>query len=242
MEKVKEQIIDWLKDQLNKSGLQGYVVGLSGGIDSSVVAALAKKTEHKILGLIMPCESFSQDEEHAVKFAEKFSIPYKKIDLTEVYRKFLELLPKSDQMIRANLKSRLRMNTLYYNAGVEKSLVLGTGNKTELKIGYFTKYGDGASDLLPIADLYKKDVFKIAELLDVNKEIINKPPSAGLWENQTDEKEMGISYKELDDILIGLEEKKGLSSLNQKLVDKVKKMIVMSEHKRSGMSICYIQK
>ncbi|MBP7652001.1 NAD+ synthase [Candidatus Dependentiae bacterium] len=239
--KKTDQIVKWLKIKLLKSGLSGFVVGLSGGVDSAVVAALASLVSKNVLCLIMPCNSNPQDAEHAIKFAKKFKIKYKIIDLTSLYEMFLKILPKADKLTSANLKSRLRMCTLYHFAGIEKSLVLGTGNKSECSIGYFTKYGDGGSDLLPIADCYKRDVYEIAKFLKINEEIISKPPSAGLWSGQTDEKEMGITYNELDSILNAIQNNSSLSGFNKKKISKIKNMMRKSEHKRKTSEIFKIK-
>jgi len=229
---MKIEIVNWLKNKLNETGARGFILGLSGGIDSSVVAVLAKLATPNVLGLVLPCHSIQEDAEHANLLSKTFDIEIKKIDLSNVYDEFLKNLEDAETLIKANLKSRLRMTTLYYNGGLNNYLVLGTGNKTEISIGYFTKYGDGASDLLPIGDLYKKEVFSLAKELNINKEIINKPPSAGLWQGQTDEDEMGISYIDLDKILIALENKTSLENFNKNLIDKVKRMVTLSAHKR----------
>ena len=153
----------------------------------------------------MPCESEKKDVEDAVKVVKKFKIKYKIIDLTPVFKKFKKILPPGDKLSYGNLKARLRMATLYYFANRNKYLVAGTGNKTELKIGYFTKYGDGGVDILPIGNLTKNEVRKLAIKLGIPEEIINKPPSAGFWKGQTDEGEIGISYDELDKALMEIE-------------------------------------
>ena len=149
-------------------------------------------------------------------------------------------MPKASNLAKANLKPRLRMLVLYYFANKLNYLVCGTGNKSEIMAGYFTKHGDGATDILPIGDLLKKEVRKLAKELGIPEHIITKPPTAGLWPGQTDEGEMGITYPELDDILERLENKRK-QVLPKKKVDKVKEMIKSSEHKRQGPKICYIK-
>ncbi|HPG29879.1 MAG TPA: NAD+ synthase [bacterium] len=235
--KVLNEIIKWLKFKLKNSGMKGFAIGLSGGVDSAVVAAIASSASKNIFGLIMPCLSNSEDAEHAVRFAKKFKIKYQILDLSPVYETYLKILPKADKLTAANLKSRLRMCALYHFAGLKKLMVLGTGNKSECSIGYFTKYGDGGSDLLPIADFYKWEVYDLANYLKINEEIINKPPSAGLWQGQTDEAEMGISYNELDAILEAIEKKKKLTGFDKSKVIKIKSMIEKSEHKRGTSEI-----
>ncbi|MFQ6051344.1 MAG: NAD(+) synthase, partial [Candidatus Hydrothermarchaeota archaeon] len=163
--------------------------------------------------------------------AEKFDIRTERIDLTPLYDKFLEILPEDDLIAKSNLKPRLRMITLYYFASVYDYLVCGSGNKSELMVGYFTKYGDGGVDLLPLGGLYKTQVRKLAKVLEIPGEIIEKPPSAGLWEGQTDEEELGITYENLDRILKAIEEEK-LEKIEEKDVDNVKEMIRKSDHKR----------
>ncbi len=216
-------------------------MGLSGGIDSAVVAALVREAigKDKVLALILPCHSRKQDLEDAKLVAKKLGIRTKIVDLSRIYDNLIKILPKADKLAYANLKPRLRMLTLYYFANKLNYLVCGTGNKSELMVGYFTKHGDGATDILPIGDLLKRDVKKLARQLKILARIINKPPTAGLWPGQTDEGEMGITYLELDDILERLENKKK-QILPRKKVDKIKVMIKRSEHKRQGPKVCYI--
>lgn len=216
-------------------------MGLSGGIDSSVVAALAKEAvgKDKVLALFLPCHSQPRDLEDAEFAAEKLGIKSRLIDLTPIYDKLLKAMPPANKLALANLKPRMRMLTLYYFANNLNYLVCGTGNKSEILCGYFTKYGDGATDILPIGDLLKKDVRKLARELKIPEQIVIKPPTAGLWPEQTDEDEMGITYPELDGILERLEKKKKQAAALKK-VAKVKAMIKRSEHKRQGPRICYI--
>ena len=239
MEEVAQRITRWLRQKVQEAGAKGLVVGMSGGIDSSVVAVLSKRAMgDAVLGLIMPCHSNPQDIEHALMVAEQFGIPTEKVDLTPVYDTLVQLLPPGTQIAAANLKPRLRMLTLYYFSNSRNYLVAGTGNKTEIKVGYFTKYGDGGVDLLPIGDLYKTEVRELARFLGIPEVIIAKPPSAGLWEGQTDEGEMGITYPELDRILRELEE--GTADESASLVQKVKGMMAASEHKRAMPPVCVL--
>ncbi|TYP48698.1 NAD+ synthase [Thermosediminibacter litoriperuensis] len=225
--KVCDSLVDWLRERINEAGARGAVFGLSGGIDSAVVGALCKRAFPKsCLGLIMPCYSNLKDEEDAVKVAEKFGIPYKKIVLNSVYDEFLNILDKSDdKMAIANIKPRLRMITLYYYAALNNYLVVGTGNKSELTVGYFTKYGDGGVDLLPLGNLVKKQVRGLAVYLGIPQDIIEKPPTGGLWEGQTDEGEMGITYEELDNYIL-------TGRAKPEIEEKIKSMNRKSEHKR----------
>ena len=230
--KLKFRIADWIKMKVKESGASGAVVGLSGGIDSSVVAALAKEAlGENVLGVIIPCHSREEDAEHARMVAEKFGIECECVDIGPVYDRLIGSLPATGGIAPANVKPRLRMVTLYYFANMRNYLVLGTDNKAELMTGYFTKYGDGGVDLLPIASLYKREVREMATVLGVPDEIIKKPPSAGLWEGQTDEGEMGITYDELDSILHDIESG-NLKSSDPSKLKKVREMINRSEHKR----------
>ena len=222
----------WIITKVKESGAKGVVVGLSGGIDSSLVAVLSRRAVgDNLLGLIMPCHSNPTDIEHAGILAKKFSIRTQTIDLAPVYALMVKVLPEGIDIARANLKPRLRMITLYYFANSLGYLVAGTDNKTESFTGYFTKYGDGGVDILPISHLLKRQVRAMARELGVPDEIITKPPSAGLWEGQTDEGEMGITYEELDTIIAGIESG-NTEGLNPALVKKAKRMHASTEHKR----------
>ncbi|RLJ06353.1 MAG: NAD(+) synthetase [Candidatus Aenigmatarchaeota archaeon] len=227
-----EEIANWIKNKVEEANAKGAVIGMSGGVDSSLAAVLCKKAlGDNLLGILMPCHSNPSDLEHAKIVAEKFGIPTQTVDLTEIYDKLLKTLPDGNQIAKANLKPRLRMLALYYFANKLGYLVAGTGNKTEIMVGYFTKYGDGGVDIEPIGGLYKTQVRELAKELGIPEEIITKPPSAGLWEGQTDEGEMGITYEELDKILQALE-KGDTEGLDPEKVEKVKQMIQKSEHKR----------
>jgi NAD+ synthase len=235
--RLVDEITHWIRERVKEAGAEGVVVGLSGGLDSSVVAALSKKAmEEKALGLIMPCESKSIDEEYAQLIASHLNIKTERVVLDGIYHKFREVLPHGNRLALANLKPRLRMITLYYFANNLNYLVAGTGNKSELMVGYFTKYGDGGVDILPIGGLLKSEVKKLAEELGIPQEIINRIPTAGLWEDQTDEGELGITYKELDEVLRRLEIG-DVAGLKRELVDKVKGLIEASQHKRSPAKI-----
>ncbi len=183
-------------------------VGLSGGIDSSVTAALLKRaTEIEAFGLIMPCHSSTEDREDAILVAEALDIDYDELDLSKHYdlllRDFKDLMPGEDKLAEANIKPRLRMTTLYYLAARNNYLVIGTDNWSELFTGYFTKYGDGGIDLAPLGRLVKTEVRELARYLDIPDKIIERKPSAGLWNEQTDEEEMGVSYEILDKYILG---------------------------------------
>ncbi len=230
---MEKRIVAWIKQQVKKRGCRGVVFGLSGGLDSCVVAALAKKAlggKH-CLALLLPCHSQPIDARHGRLLVRRLGIRSKTIDLTPVYDAFVSILPSADRMTLANIRPRLRMTALYYMARKLNFLVCGTSNKSELKSGYFTKFGDGASDILPLGDLYKTQVRSLAVELGIPQEIIDKPPTAGLWPGQTDEGEMGITYPELDEIL-GCLECGRAPRLPADKVGRVKRLFKQSEHKR----------
>jgi len=238
---VKKKISSWIKNQVKVAGAKGIVLGLSGGIDSAIVAALCKGAlgKNKVLALFLPCNSNPQDLKDAQLVARKLGLKTKRVDLSGVYNNFLKILPDAGSLARGNLKPRLRMCTLYYFANKLNYLVCGTGNKSELMVGYFTKYGDGGVDILPIGDLFKRQVRALAKELKIPQGIIDKPPTAGLWQGQTDEGEMGITYNELDDILDRFCHHKEQSATGSK-VNRVIKMNKNSGHKRKGADICCI--
>ncbi len=212
MERLASYLSEWLEQHVTGSGGRGAVLGLSGGIDSTVVAALCKRAfPHHTLGLVLPCDSDPRDADDARLAANHFAVASCTVDLTPTFAMFSRELhescsevPADDRLTVANIKTRLRMTTLYAFANHLDYRVIGTGNASELAIGYFTKYGDGGVDLLPLGSLTKTAVRELARHLDVPSRIIDKPPSAGLWSGQTDEGEMGFSYEELDAYLAGV--------------------------------------
>jgi NAD+ synthase len=232
--KIQNRIANWIKEEVEKACAKGVVVGLSGGVDSSVVVVLCKLAlKDKVLGIIMPCYNDLKDEEDVKLLALKFNIKTERIVLNSVYDELLRILPHSNRVAQANLKARLRMLTLYYFANKFNYLVAGTGNKSELMVGYFTKYGDGGVDILPLGGLLKSQVLELAKELEIPPKIINKVPSAGLWKGQTDEDELGITYKELDKILLSMEKETNFDIVPA-LKNKVEKMIKHSAHKRNS--------
>ncbi|MDI9617909.1 NAD+ synthase [Methanothermobacter sp.] len=209
---MREKIEDFIKARVADSGTDGVVLGLSGGVDSSTVAYLAADAlgPDRVLGIIMPSATTPpEDLKHAEMVAVETGIEYEMVDIEPILEAFSGICGhRPSRLAVANLKPRARMMVLYYHANSMNRLVAGTGNRTELLVGYFTKYGDGGVDILPIGGLYKKQVRMLAEELGVPSEIISKAPSAGLWPGQTDEKELGISYNVLDEILFLLVDKK----------------------------------
>jgi len=209
-EAVAHFIGNWVADQVQKAGARGAMVNISGGLDSAVVGALCARTlPGRTAGLVLPCYSLQEDIEHAREVAERFGIPLQLIDLGPVHdlllagcdRAFASLTGEEApplMAVTANVKARLRMVTLYYFANRLNYLAVGTGNQSELTVGYFTKYGDGGVDVQPIGGLVKEEVRELARYLGVPRAIIDKPPSAGLWPGQTDEGELGLTYAELD--------------------------------------------
>lgn len=234
LSRLSDKISGWIKGKAEQAGAKGAVFGLSGGVDSSVVAALCKRAlGDDVLALIMSCHSSPQDEEYARQVAKKFDVRVRTVSLDEIYDKFIQVLPGGNKMAFANLKPRMRMIILYYFANNLNYLVVGTGNRTEITLGYFTKYGDGGADILPLGGLLKTEVVKLAEYLEVPRDIIDRTPSAGLWPGQTDEEEMGITYQELDQIIQFIEGRTKKKVSESKL-EKVKTFIRTSQHKRES--------
>jgi NAD+ synthase len=209
-EKVVDHIVNWLKDYATKAGVNGFVIGISGGIDSAVTSTLCAKTGLELLCIEMPIHQaeshVSRAEEHIKQLKERFpNVKETKTDLTPVFEEFktevsLEGNQATVDMALANTRARLRMTTLYYHAGLLGLLVAGTGNKVEdFGVGFYTKYGDGGVDLSPIADLMKSEVYKIGEYLKVPNSIMKAAPSDGLFgDARSDEDQIGASYPELE--------------------------------------------
>ena len=234
---LSDQIAAWLNHKLGSSGADGFVCGLSGGVDSATVAALAVRAvgPKQVLGVLMPCHSQPEDATLGQRVADAFSISTITVELSAVYDTLIAQFPgdlPSDGLAAANIKPRLRMATLYYLAQSHNYLVLGSGNRTELQVGYFTKHGDGGVDLLPLGDLSKTQVWELARELNVPQEVVERPPTAGLWPGQTDEQEMGITYLELDQVLAAIEQD-DTSGVESTTLEKVQGMITRSAHKRA---------
>lgn len=236
----KQVIVDiqnWIKNYVESANMKGIVLGISGGIDSAVTTTLCVEAigKNNVMGLGLPCYSNPQDLEDAKMITDFLDIKFVIFDLTSAYEEILKIMSsqiKSNKIAKANLKPRLRMMINYFVGQSKGSyLVVGASNRTELAIGYFTKYGDGGADFEPIGGLYKCEIRKIAEILEIPKKIITKPPSAGLWEGQTDEGEIGLSYDKLDEIIYRIDSNLKLDDLNKDDIDKVKNMMKSAQHK-----------
>jgi NAD+ synthase len=249
MSNNSRQIPEWLRQHLAIGGAQGFAVGLSGGIDSAVVARLCQMAAPgNVVGVIMPCHSAASDAADARLVADHFAIPTMFVDLGSTFDRLVEDVRSAfaqsggDQMPAAlaagddpaaqrphgNLKARLRMSTLYFVANSLNYLVAGTGNRSELMIGYFTKHGDGGVDLLPIGHLLKSEVRMLARELEVPEAIIDKSPTAGLWVGQTDEEEMGFKYTDLERYVID-----GPDAVAPALAMRIERLVRASDHKRA---------
>ena len=241
-----EDIAVWLRQHVANARARGLIVGLSGGIDSALVARLCQLAmPDNVLAVLLPCHSDPQDEADAREAATHFSIPTVRVPLDDPYdvltRQLEEALAQAPGQVPeatqddlrvavpvANVKPRLRMATLYYLGNALNYLVAGTGNRSELAIGYFTKYGDGGVDLLPIGHLLKSEVRARAREVGVPSRIIDKPPSAGLWKGQTDESEMGFTYDDLERYLT--DGSKGVSST---VAQRIEQLVRTTAHKRA---------
>ncbi|UCG89798.1 MAG: NAD+ synthase [Candidatus Heimdallarchaeota archaeon] len=239
-------IEDFIKIRVSEAGAKGVVIGLSGGIDSAVVASIAVRAldSEKVFTLFLPSNTTpNSDLKDAKSLCSQLSVKLTVINIQKLINIYSEdIQEKEDPSLLewANFKPRIRQTVLYFFANRLNLLVCGAGNKSELMIGYFTKFGDGAADILPIGDVYKTHVFQLGKYLNVPKNILTKAPSAGLWEGQTDEAEIGMSYSQLDSILYGIERFQTDSEVSDYLqisiaeVKKVRSKLYQSEHKRRG--------
>jgi NAD+ synthase len=237
---LANQIAEWIKEQVQIAAAEGLVVGLSGGVDSACVAGLSARAvgARAVLGVLLPCHSDPIDAQYAHLAAQAFELETVTVNLAPIYDALSAALPPTqERLAQANLKPRLRMTALYHIANARNYLVAGTGNKSELLIGYFTKHGDGGVDIEPLGDLYKRQVYELARELGVPQPIIDRPPTAGLWPGQTDEDEMGLSYDTLERALLALESGDD-GGLDRLALDKVRRMVSASAHKRALPPVC----
>jgi len=235
-------IKDFIGQKVEECGGNGVVVGLSGGLDSAVVAVLSAQAigAEKVLCINMLSDSSPPgDLEDSKELTGLFGMELKVLRISEPVAAFTHVLPSTDRKdLMGNVMARCRMILLFHHANLMGRVVMGAGNKSELLVGYFTKFGDGGSDFLPIGDLYKTEVRELAMRIDIPKHMIEKPPSAGLWTGQTDEGEMGVSYDDLDMILIGFEMGLPMSNivaetgLDPQLVERIWNRHLSTVHKR----------
>lgn len=201
-----EERLEWIRNQVNSAGAKGIIIGESGGKDSAIVTALCVKAlgKDKVLGVTMPCNSLSKDMEDARALADAFGIELLTVDIANTFNAIkasIESVSELSDLSIANIKPRLRMTTLYAIGQAKNYLVAGTDNKSEMVMGYFTKWGDGGYDFNPIPDLTVREVLELGKELGVPESILTKAPSAGLWEGQTDEKEMGVTYAQIEEYI-----------------------------------------
>jgi len=240
--KIIENIEKFVSEQIDKNNAEGVILGLSGGVDSAVLAYICKrKLKEKTLAIIMPDTSITPnaETEDALKMIALTGIEYKLIDIKPIIKEYTMYL-EPNKKARGNLRARVRTNILYYYANIKNYLVLGSSDKSEYLIGYFTKFGDGASDITPIISLYKLQVREIAKHLGVPENVISKKSSPHLWEDHKAEKEIGISYEEIDSILHCMFEKKlsiseieKITGIDKNMIKKVERLNMNSKHKRT---------
>ena len=231
LEQYLKEIEQFLKEYIETARCKTYVLGISGGVDSSLCAALARNAvgKDRLLCLILPIESHKADEEDALLLAKELDLNYEIVDGSEIFRGYVETFKKLgqdfDRSTLGNLKARIRMSILYAYAQKYNGLVIGTDNADERYTGYFTKHGDGACDILPIAHLLKGEVVQASKILGISDHLAERVPTASLFEGQTDENEMGITYKDLDRYILG----EKVDEVTEKRIQHLHKI---SEHKR----------
>lgn len=231
-----EQRVEFIRSVLKKSGATGIVYGNSGGKDSALVGILCKAACDDTVGIILPCGSrrnYEEDTADALTVARQYDIETRQVDLTPVREAEIRSLTgvaELNSAALANIAPRLRMITLYAVAAAENRLVAGTGNRSEYYVGYFTKWGDGACDFNPIRDLSVTEIYEFLEYLNAPRVIIEKAPSAALFDGQTDESEMGVTYAQLDGYMAG-------ETIPEEKAQIVKRLHDRSEHKRKGIAV-----
>ena len=240
-ERVARETAAWIGGQLARARCSRAVLGVSGGVDSAVVAVLTKRAcPEGTLALVLPTgKSDDLFAERARRLCEQFDIPWRLVNIGPILTLSSQWLPpepdeqsaERSRLALANLRPRIRMTLLYLVANTLGALVVGTGNKSELAVGYFTKYGDGGVDILPIGGLYKGEVTALARFLSVPQDIVEAPPSGGLWDGQTDEGEMGVTYDQIEAYLRAQAERRD-PPLPVEVVSRIERMAARSEHKR----------
>tara|TARA_B100000902_G_scaffold395993_1_gene455804 strand:+ start:4474 stop:5250 length:777 start_codon:yes stop_codon:yes gene_type:complete len=252
-EETINHIVDWIKNYHSQSRTKGLVIGVSGGIDSALTSTLAARTNTPVLCIEMPIHQeknqIDRSKKHIKWLTENFSnVRNIEIDLTEIYDLFSKTMNlntnKENSLALANTRSRLRMTTLYHNAQINNYLVLGTGNKVEdFGIGFFTKYGDGGVDISPIADLMKSEVYQLSKHLKIDSEILNAPPTDGLWgEDLTDEDQIGANYDELEWAMKYSGNRKNLSIREKEILEIYENFNQKNQHKMVEIPVCKIPK
>jgi len=238
---ISDKIQEGLRQRITDTDSQGVIFGLSGGIDSAVIAYLCHNAiKEKTLALIMPDSKISPESEtsDAIKIVDELGLDYKLLDINSIHKEFNMILEPNDKAL-GNLRARIRMNILYYYANLKNLIALGSSDKSEFNIGYFTKFGDGAADTLPIVSLYKTQVRELARHLGINDTIITKKSSPHLWPNHEAEHEIGLEYEQIDVILycileknLSLDDTAKQTDIDIELVKKIHRMYQNSEHKR----------
>lgn len=251
---VTAHIVNWMKTYATQAGVNGFVVGVSGGIDSAVTSALAARTGLRVICLEMPIhqapEQVSRAAQHIEELSARFSnVSRQEVELTGVFDSFIGALPKAQgefhDMALVNARARLRMTTLYYFAQLNGCLVAGTGNKVEdFGVGFYTKYGDGGVDLSPIADLNKTEVYALGRELGVNEAILGAPPTDGLWgDDRTDEDQIGASYPELEwamDFIASGGDAEKLNGREKEVLEIYTRMHRANRHKMEPIPVCMV--
>lgn len=253
-EKVSKHIVSWIDNYLNKSKMKGFVVGVSGGVDSALTSTLCAETKRSVLCIEMPInqdkDQVSRSKKHIEWLKKKYSnVSSMNISLDNTLDSFIESIPEvkspENDLSLANTRSRLRMVTLYYFSALKKYIVVGTGNKVEdFGIGFYTKYGDGGVDISPIADLLKSDVYNLAKFYNINDEIIEATPTDGLWnDNRNDQDQIGASYEELEKAMqIAHKLDYDLSNREQEVLKIYESLNSSNRHKMLPIPICKIPK
>ena len=251
---IVKHIVEWIKEYAEKNKIKGFVVGVSGGIDSAVTSTLGAKTNLPLIALEMPIHQATNQvnlsKEHIIWLKERYpNVKSECIDLSDLYDSFKKLVSekkeiKNNTISLVNTRARIRMTSLYYFAQLNNYIVLGTGNKVEdFGIGFFTKYGDGGVDISPIADLLKSEVYFLAKELEISKNIQKAKPTDGLWnDNRTDEDQIGATYDELEWAMLYNGNYKDLNQRQKTVIDIYQKLNKINKHKMTPIPICEIPK